>query len=93
VDKTSGAFMDTAAILQHLDLIITSDTAIAHLGGCLNIPTWIALNYVPDWRWLLGREHSPWYPSVTLFRQEKLGDWSSVFEQIHSKLHLQNEAR
>ena len=86
VDKTSGAFMDTAAIMQQLDLIITSDTSIAHLGGALGRPTWIALNYIPDWRWLLGRSDSPWYPSVRLFRQASLNDWSSVFRDIRAAL-------
>ena len=86
VDKTSGAFMDTAAIMQQLDLVITSDTAIAHLGGALGVPTWIALNYIPDWRWLLSRTDSPWYPSVRLFRQTALGDWPSVFREIRTAL-------
>ncbi len=88
VDKSSGAFMDTAAIMQQLDLIITSDTSIAHLDGALGVPTWIALNYIPDWRWLLGRSDSPWYPSVRLFRQPGLGDWPGVFREI--KRHLNN---
>ena len=78
--------MDTAAIMHTLDLVITSDTAIAHLAGALGIPTWIALGYTPDWRWLLERDDSPWYPSVRLFRQPKIGDWSSVFEQIAAAL-------
>lgn len=82
VDQSSGAFMDTAAIMRILDLVITSDTAIAHLAGALGIPTWIALGYVPDWRWLLERDDSPWYPSVRLFRQPSMGDWSSVFDGI-----------
>lgn len=86
VDKTSGAFMDTAAIMRHIDLVITSDTSIAHLAGALGVPTWIALNYIPDWRWLLGRSDSPWYPSVRLFRQPALGDWASVFRDIASEL-------
>ncbi len=86
VDQSSGAFMDTAAIMHSLDLVITSDTAIAHLAGSLGIPTWIALGYVPDWRWLLGRRDSPWYPSVRLFRQPSMGDWSSVFEHMAAEL-------
>lgn len=86
VDKSSGAFMDTAAIMQQLDLVITSDTSIAHLGGALGVPTWIALNYIPDWRWLLGRSDSPWYPSVRLFRQPALGDWPGVFRAIKAAL-------
>lgn len=86
VDKTSGAFMDTAAIMRQLDLVITSDTSIAHLGGALAVPTWIALNYVPDWRWLQHRDDSPWYPSVRLFRQPKMNDWASVFADISTAL-------
>lgn len=86
VDKSSGAFMDTAAIMQSLDLVITSDTAIAHLAGAMGIPTWIALGYVPDWRWLLDRSDSPWYPSVRLFRQKQMGDWSSAFTAIRHEL-------
>lgn len=86
VDKTSGAFMDTAAIMKQLDLVITSDTSIAHLAGALGVPTWLALSYVPDWRWLLQREDSPWYPSVRLFRQDVLGDWAGVFRKIQAAL-------
>jgi tetratricopeptide (TPR) repeat protein len=86
VDQSSGAFMDTAAILSQLDLVITSDTAIAHLAGAMGIPTWIALGYVPDWRWLLEREDSPWYPTVRLFRQSQSGDWDGVFERISREL-------
>ncbi|MEO8268608.1 MAG: tetratricopeptide repeat-containing glycosyltransferase family protein [Aureliella sp.] len=87
VDQSSGAFMDTAAIMHTLDLVITSDTAIAHLAGALGIPTWIALGFVPDWRWLLNRDDSPWYPSVRLFRQSRMGDWSSVFKEIAQALN------
>ncbi len=86
VDQTSGAFMDTAAIMLQLDLVITSDTSIAHLAGALGVPTWLAINYVPDWRWLLQREDSPWYPSVRLFRQDVLGDWGGVFRKIQTAL-------
>jgi tetratricopeptide (TPR) repeat protein len=86
LDQSSGAFMDTAAIMQTLDVVITSDTAIAHLAGALGLPTWIALGYVPDWRWLLGRDDSPWYPTVTLFRQPSMGDWSSVFAKLTDSL-------
>jgi Tfp pilus assembly protein PilF len=87
IDTSSGAFMDTAAILMNLDLVITSDTSIAHLAAALGRPCWIALGYVPDWRWLLHREDSPWYPNVRLFRQPKLGDWNSVFSSIREALN------
>ncbi|MBX3423599.1 MAG: glycosyltransferase family protein [Pirellulaceae bacterium] len=85
-DTSSGAFMDTAAIMQSLDLVITSDTAIAHLGGALGVPTWIVLSFVPDWRWLLQRSDSPWYPSVRLFRQPSAGDWTNVFAAVERAL-------
>jgi len=86
VDKTSGAFMDTAAIMKQLDLVITIDTSSGHLACALGVPTWFALSYTPDWRWLLGRRDSPWYPSATLFRQPTLGDWSSPFRQMAREL-------
>jgi Tfp pilus assembly protein PilF len=82
LDETAGAFMDTAAVMKNLDLIITSDTAIPHLAGALAVPVWVALRFVPDWRWLLHREDSPWYPTMRLFRQSRPGDWPEVFERI-----------
>lgn len=86
VDETSGPFMDTAAILANLDLVITIDTAIAHLAGAMGVPTWVALTYTPDWRWLLGRADSVWYPSLRLFRQPKFGDWPAVFAEMAQQL-------
>ena len=86
IDKSSGAFMDTAAIMKSLDLVITTDTALAHLAGALNVPTWVVLGYTPDWRWLLNRSDSPWYPSTQLFRQPEIGDWDSAFEQVEESL-------
>jgi tetratricopeptide (TPR) repeat protein len=85
-DAGPDAFIDTAAVMQCLDLVITSDTAIAHLAGALARPTWIALKYVPDWRWLLDRSDSPWYPTLRLFRQPAPGDWPSVFAAIQAQL-------
>ncbi|MEL7215720.1 MAG: glycosyltransferase, partial [Pseudomonadota bacterium] len=73
-----GAFLDTAAVMQACDLVITCDTSIAHLAGALGCPVWIGLRAVPDWRWMLERSDSPWYPSAVLFRQTAPGDWSSV---------------
>src|SRR5262249_57222023 len=81
-DSGPDAFVDTAAVLDSLDLIITSDTSIAHLAGALARPTWVALKHVPDWRWMLDRKDSPWYPKMRLFRQPRLGDWENVFPQI-----------
>ncbi len=78
--------MDTAAIMMNLDLVITSDTSVAHLAGALGVPVWVALPYVPDWRWQLDRCDSPWYPTMRLFRQKKAGDWVDVFEEIREAL-------
>ena len=77
-----GAFIDSAAVIMNLDLVITSDTALAHLAGALGIKTWVALKYVPDWRWMLDRQDSPWYPSLKLYRQQKIDDWAPVFNQM-----------
>jgi tetratricopeptide (TPR) repeat protein len=85
-DDGADAFIDTAAVMNHLDLIVTSDTSIAHLAGALARPTWVALKYVPDWRWLLDRDDSPWYPTMRLFRQQAAGDWPSVFATIEQEL-------
>jgi len=80
-------FADSAALIHHMDVVITVDTAVAHLAGALGRPTWIPLNwYGTDWRWLLNRDSSPWYPSARLFRQPKLGDWSTVTDRIHQYL-------
>jgi tetratricopeptide (TPR) repeat protein len=86
LDASGGAFEDTAAVLRHLDLVVTPDTALAHLAGGMGVPAWVALAAVSDWRWLLGREDSPWYPSLRLFRQARLGDWEAVFERMAAEL-------
>jgi hypothetical protein len=80
LDESAGPFMDTAAVMMNCDLVITSDTAIAHLAGALGVPVWVALNAVPDWRWLLDRDDSPWYPTMRLFRQKEKGCWADVFQ-------------
>src|SRR5207342_3203806 len=85
-DTTHGAFVDTAAVMMNLDLVISSDTAVPHLAGALGVPVWLALPFVPDWRWLLDRSDSLWYPTMLLFRQKSPGDWSSVFQEIQSAL-------
>jgi hypothetical protein len=82
LDPTGGAFLDTAAVMKSLDLVVTSDTAIAHLAGGLGVPVWVALPAVPDWRWLLDREDTPWYPTMRLFRQKQSGDWDEVFQRL-----------
>jgi tetratricopeptide (TPR) repeat protein len=86
LDERSGPFMDTAAVMKSLDLVITSDTASAHLAGALGAAVWVALPLAPDWRWLLDRCDSPWYPTMRLFRQTKLGDWQGVFQEIAKAL-------
>jgi tetratricopeptide (TPR) repeat protein len=85
-DEGPQAFLDSAAVMSVLDLVITCDTALAHLAGALGRPTWVALKHVPDWRWLLDRSDSPWYPSMRLFRQPRRGDWDRVFAAIHEEL-------
>jgi len=82
MDTGPGALMETAALMKALDLVITSDTSTAHLAGALGVPAWVVLHKVPDWRWLLDREDSPWYPSVRLVRQRTEGDWAEVFERV-----------
>jgi tetratricopeptide (TPR) repeat protein len=86
LDESAGPFMDTAAVMKCLDLVITSDTAIPHLAGSLGVPVWCAVSYMPDWRWLLGRDDSPWYPTMRLFRQKRLGEWDDVFERLAAAL-------
>jgi len=79
-------FADTAAIVENLDLVISADTSVAHLAGALGRPTWILLPYAAEWRWLLGREDSPWYPTARLFRQPAIGDWPAVFVRLRAEL-------
>jgi len=79
-------FADTAAVISQLDLVISVDTAVAHLAGALGKPVWILLSFMPDWRWLLEREDSPWYPTARLFRQQTLGDWEGVCDRIKTAL-------
>jgi Flp pilus assembly protein TadD len=78
--------LDTAAIMQHLDLVVTPDTAIAHLAGALGVKVWLALPAVAEWRWMIDREDSPWYPTMTLFRQTTRGDWDGVFQRMAARL-------
>jgi tetratricopeptide (TPR) repeat protein len=77
---------DTAALMQQLDLVIAVDTAVVHLAGALNKPVWVMLPFSPDWRWMLDREDSPWYPTLRLFRQPQFDDWPSVVEAVHAAL-------
>jgi tetratricopeptide (TPR) repeat protein len=84
---TIGNFADSAALIHTLDVVLSVDTAVAHLAGALGRPVWVMLNqYGLDWRWLLGRDDSPWYSTARLFRQPRMGDWASVTEKIHQYL-------
>ena len=80
--RRPAPFMDTAAVIRNLDLVITADTAIGHLAGALGAPVWLALQFSADWRWLLERGDSPWYPTMRLFRQNTLGEWPEVFQRM-----------
>ena len=75
-------FRDTAALVELMDVVISVDTAVAHLAGALAKPVWVLLPWSPDWRWLLGREDSPWYPTARLWRQSRAGDWAGVIERV-----------
>jgi tetratricopeptide (TPR) repeat protein len=86
IDLGDDAFVDTAAVMKNLDLVITADTATGHLSGALGVPVWTALAFSHDYRWLFGREDSPWYPTVRLFRQDQPGAWGPVFERMASAL-------
>jgi tetratricopeptide (TPR) repeat protein len=80
------SFSDTAAVIANLDLVISVDTSVAHLAGALGRPVWILLPFTPDWRWLLDRDDSPWYPTARLFRQTETREWPSVMERVRSEL-------
>ena len=81
-----SSFDDTAHAVSRLDVVITVDTSVAHLAGAMNVPVWMLIPFVPDWRWQVKRNDSPWYPSARLFRQEHAGDWSSVMMNVSSSL-------
>jgi hypothetical protein len=81
-----GDMADTTALIGKLDLVITVDTAVAHLAGALGKPTWVLLPFAPDWRWLMEREDSPWYPTMRLFRQRGFGEWAPVLERVRGQL-------
>jgi tetratricopeptide (TPR) repeat protein len=85
-DPESGTFAETAAVMKNLDLIVTVDTAVAHLAGALALPVWVALSTIVDWRWQLERADTPWYPTMRLFRQETLGKWGPVFARMADEL-------
>ena len=80
-------FSDSAAVIAHLDLVVSVDTAVAHLAGALGKPVWLLLPFAPDWRWMLERDDSPWYPNTRLFRQRRPGAWNEPIEQVLDELH------
>jgi len=85
-------FSDTAALIQEMDVVISVDTSVAHLAGALGKPVYILLPFMPDYRWMLDRADSPWYPTATLFRQTEAGNWPGVISEVTNKLHPQTKA-
>jgi ADP-heptose:LPS heptosyltransferase len=86
-------FAETAGAILDLDLVIAVDTAVVHLAGALGKPAWVMLPFSPDWRWLLDRDDSPWYPTLRLYRQPRFGDWSSVIDRVAADLAALAAAR
>jgi len=93
MEEDLGCFLETAAVIQNLDLVVSTDTAVAHLAGALGKRAWVALPRVCDWRWLVGREDSPWYPTLRLFRQQEPGSWEPVFAAMSVELRRQVAGR
>ena len=86
LSRADDVFAETAAVMMNLDLVITVDTPLAHLAGALGVPVWVALQLAPNWRWLVARDDSPWYPTMRLFRQSRLGAWNEVFARMAGEL-------
>jgi len=86
LDRAHGPFMDTAAIMKNLDLVVATDSSLVHLAGALNVPVWVALPCAPEWRFLTERDDSPWYPSMRLFRQSVWYQWGDIFQQMATAL-------
>ncbi len=89
--KEIGDFANTAALIANLDLVITVDTVFAHLAGALGRPVWTLLNFDPEWRWMLGRDSTPWYPTMTLLRQGRPGNWEAVIHEAVGRLALRGD--
>jgi len=92
-DQSRGGFMDTAAIMQNVDLVISSDTSLPHLAGALGAPVWVALPHVAGWQWMRDRTDSPWYPTARLFRQKSPDDWHTVFNDMRVALDQRLQSR
>ncbi len=88
LNKYLTDFADTAAAIENMDLVVTIDTSVAHLAGAMGKPVWLLLPYFPDWRWMLNRNDSPWYPTMKLFRQKEEGDWNAVFDEVSTELNF-----
>jgi hypothetical protein len=86
LDPPPGGFRDAAALMESLDLVVSCDSALAHLAGALGVPVWLALSAVADWRWLRDQSNTPWYPRMVLYRQERLGEWLAVFTRMGDDL-------
>jgi hypothetical protein len=86
LDETTGPFLDTAAVIRNLDLVVAPNSAVAHLAGALGAPVWLAMHFLPDWRWPGNREDSDWYPTLRVFRQQAPGQWLEVFERMAAAL-------
>ncbi len=86
LDEKAGAFQETAAVMKSFDLTITCDSALAHLAGALGLPVWVGLSTLADWRWMLDRDDTPWYPTMRLFRQTEFGKWRPVFERMRDEI-------
>jgi hypothetical protein len=85
-------FGDTAAVIESVDLVVTIDSSAAHLAGALGKPAWVMLPWVPDWRWLMDREDTPWYPTLRLFRQPSRGDWAGLIARVAQELVAMQDA-
>jgi ADP-heptose:LPS heptosyltransferase len=88
ISKEFGDFTDTAAAIENLDIVISVDTSVLHLAGAMGKPVWALLPFAPEWRWMLNREDSPWYPTMRLFRQKSWSQWDPVFQQVAEELRI-----
>ncbi|MHC4559809.1 MAG: glycosyltransferase family 9 protein, partial [Planctomycetota bacterium] len=88
ISKEFGDFTDTAAAIENLDIVISVDTSVLHLAGAMGKPVWALLPFAPEWRWMLNREDSPWYPTMRLFRQRSWSQWDPVFQQVAEELRI-----